>query len=309
MKTLVIALGGNMLLRKGESGTFDAQLENAKRTAKRIAGLIERGYRVVITHGNGPQVGNILIQQEKGRDEVPAMPLDVCVAESQGEIGYMLQRALRAELIKRGIKRPVATIVTQVRVDENDAAFKNPTKPIGPFYSKQEAAKLSKKTGALFKEDAGRGYRRVVPSPKPREIVEKDAVRRMIKGGVIVIASGGGGIPVVKRGNRFRGVEAVIDKDLAAAVLAEDVDADMLIILTDVKAVFLDYRGKCEIELRKTTPEDASRYMKEGHFAPGSMGPKVQAAIDFALKGGRTIITSPRYLEKALKGDAGTLIE
>ncbi|MCX6775954.1 MAG: carbamate kinase [Candidatus Micrarchaeota archaeon] len=310
MKTLVIALGGNMLLRKGESGTFDAQLENAKRTAKRIADLIGRGYRVIITHGNGPQVGSILIQQEKGRDEVPAMPLDVCVAESQGEIGYMLQRALRAELIKRGINRPVATIVTQVRVDENDQAFKNPTKPIGPFYSKQEAGKLSRQTGSLFKEDAGRGYRRVVPSPKPKEIVEKDAIRRMIKGGVIVIASGGGGIPVVKRRNMFWGVEAVIDKDLAAAVLAEDVKADMLIILTDIKAVFLNYRkGRgCEMELRKTTPEDAARYLKEGHFAPGSMGPKVQAAIDFALKGGKTIITSPKYLEDAMKGDAGTLI-
>jgi carbamate kinase len=311
MKTLVIALGGNMLLRKGESGTFDAQLENAKRTAKRIAGLIGRGYRVVITHGNGPQVGSILIQQENAREEVPAMPLDVCVAESQGEIGYMLQRALRAELIKRGIKRPVATIVTQVRVDERDEAFKNPTKPIGPFYSKQEADKLSKQTGSPFKEDAGRGYRRVVPSPKPKEIVEKDAIRRMIKGGVIVIASGGGGIPVIKRGGKFRGVEAVIDKDLAAAVLAEDVKADMLIILTDVKAVFLNYRGGrgVEMELRKTTPEDAARYMKEGHFAPGSMKPKVQAAIDFSLKGGKTIITSPKYLEEALKGDAGTLIE
>jgi len=311
MKTLVIALGGNMLLRKGESGTFDAQLENAKRTAKRIAGLIERGYRVIITHGNGPQVGSILIQQEKGREEVPAMPLDVCVAESQGEIGYMLQRALRAELIRRGIKRPVATIVTQVRVDERDEAFRNPTKPIGPFYSKREAGRLSRQTGSLFKEDAGRGYRRVVPSPRPKEIVEKDAIRRMIKGGVIVIASGGGGIPVVKKRNIFRGVEAVIDKDLAAAVLAEDVKADMLIILTDIKAVFLNYRkGRgCEMELRKTTPEDAARYLKEGHFAPGSMGPKVQAAIDFALKGGKTIITSPRYLEDAMKGDAGTLIE
>ncbi len=311
MKTLVIALGGNMLLRKGESGTFDVQLENAKRTAKRIAGLIEKGNRVVITHGNGPQVGSILIQQEKGKDEVPAMPLDVCVAESQGEIGYMLQRALRAELIKRGINKPVATIVTQVRVDENDSAFKNPTKPIGPFYSKEEAKKLSRQTSSLFKEDAGRGYRRVVPSPKPKEIVEKDAIRRMIKGGVIVIASGGGGIPVVKRGSKFRGVEAVIDKDLAAAVLAEDVKADMLIILTDVKAVFLNYGGGkgCEMELRKTTSEDATRYMKEGHFAPGSMKPKVQAAIEFALRGGRTIITSPKYLEAALKGDAGTLIE
>ena len=311
MKTLVIALGGNMLLRKGESGTFDAQLENAKRTAKRIASLVVRGYRVVISHGNGPQVGSILIQQEKARDEVPAMPLDVCVAESQGEIGYMLQRALRAELIKRGIKRPVATVVTQVRVDERDEAFKNPTKPIGPFYSKHEAEKLSRQTGCPFKEDAGRGYRRVVPSPKPKEIVEKDAIRRMVKCGVIVIASGGGGIPVIKRGDKFRGVEAVIDKDLAAAVLAEDVKADMLIILTDVKAVFLNYRGGrgVEMELRKTTPEDAARYMKEGHFAPGSMKPKVQAAINFALGGGKTIITSPRYLEAALKGDAGTLIE
>lgn len=311
MRTLVIALGGNMLLRKGESGTFDAQLGNAKRTAKRIADLIQRGYKVVITHGNGPQVGSILIQQEKGRDEVPEMPLDVCVAESQGEIGYMLQRALRAELVKRGINRPVATIVTQVRVDEKDDAFRNPSKPIGPFYSKREAEKLSRQTGSPFKEDAGRGYRRVVPSPKPMEIVEKDAIRRMIKGGVIVIASGGGGIPVVRRGTKFRGVEAVIDKDLAAAVLAEDVNADMLIILTDVKAVFLNYRsGKgVEMELRKTTPEDAARYMGEGHFAAGSMKPKVQAAIDFALKGGKTIITSPRYLEDALKGDAGTLIE
>jgi len=311
MKTLVIALGGNMLLQKGESGTFEDQLKNAKKTAKLIAELIEKGYEVIISHGNGPQVGGILIQQEKGKDEVPAMPLDVCVAESQGEIGYMLQRALGEELMKRGINRPVATVVTQVLVDEKDDAFKNPTKPIGPFYSKKQAGKLTKETGYLFKEDAGRGYRRVVPSPEPKEIVEKDAIKRMVKGDVVVIASGGGGIPVVRRGNKLKGVEAVIDKDLAAAVLAEDVGADMLIILTDVKAVFLNYRkGKgCEMELRKTTAENAEKYMEEGHFAPGSMKPKVQAAINFARKGGKTIITSPKYLEKALKGDAGTLIE
>jgi len=309
MKTLVLALGGNMLLRKGESGTFEAQLENAKRVAKQIAVLILKGYRVIITHGNGPQVGNILIQQEKGKDDVPAMPLDVCVAESQGEIGYMLQRALSAELMRRRVNRPVATVVTQVLVDERDKAFKRPTKPIGPFYLKEEAERLSKKSDYLFKEDAGRGYRKVVPSPKPKEILEKDAIKKMVNGGVIVIASGGGGIPVVKKNGKFRGVEAVIDKDLAAAVLAEEVGADMLLILTDVKAAYLNYGKPGQTEVRKMKVKYAEKYLKEGHFSPGSMGPKVQAGIEFAKNGGKTIITSPEFLIDAIRGNAGTLIE
>jgi len=294
MKTAVVALGGNAFQPAGEKWSFERLLRNVDKTCE-ILKILTKKYKLVISHGNAPQVGLLLLQQES-TSLAPQMPLDVLDAMTQGQLGYLIQKALYEKL-----KAKAVTVITQVLVDSNDPAFNKPTKPIGPYYKKRIEKNMVKQPG---------GWRKVVASPKPLRIIEIDEIKSLVKSGYIVIACGGGGIPVVKRGNRFRGVEAVIDKDLAAAVLAEDVDADMLIILTDVKAVFLNYRkGRGEMELRKTTAEYAGNYMKEGHFAPGSMGPKVQAAINFSMKGGRTIITSPKYLEKALMGDAGTLIE
>lgn len=295
MKTAVVALGGNAFQPAGEKWSYKQLVRNVDNTCE-ILKVLTKNYRLVISHGNAPQVGLLLLQQESTA-LAPKMPLDVLDAMTQGQLGYLIQNALNERL-----KAKAVTVITQVLVDSHDPAFKHPTKPIGPYYKKRIEENMVRQPG---------GWRRVVASPKPLRIIEIDEIKSLVKSGYVVITCGGGGIPVVKEGGELRGIEAVIDKDLAAAVLAEDVKADMLIILTDIKAVFLNYRkGRgCEMELRKTTPEDAARYMKEGHFAPGSMGPKVQAAIDFALKGGKTIITSPKYLEDAMKGDAGTLIE
>ncbi|NYZ76214.1 carbamate kinase [Candidatus Micrarchaeota archaeon] len=295
MKTAVVALGGNAFQPAGEKWSYKQLARNVDKTCE-ILKILTKKYRLVISHGNAPQVGLLMLQQESTA-LAPKMPLDVLDAMTQGQLGYLIQKALNEKL-----KAKAVTVITQVLVDSHDPAFRHPTKPIGPYYKKKIEEDMVKQPG---------GWRRVVASPKPLRIIEIDEIKSLVKSGYVVISCGGGGIPVVKDKGKLIGVEAVIDKDLAAAVLAEDVKADMLIILTDVKAVFLNYRGGkgCEMELRKTTPEDAQRYMKEGHFAPGSMGPKVQAAIDFALKGGKTIITSPRYMEEALKGDAGTLIE
>lgn len=295
MKTAVVALGGNAFQPAGEKWSYKQLARNVDNTCEMLRVLTKK-YKLVISHGNAPQVGLLLLQQESTA-LAPKMPLDVLDAMTQGQLGYLTQKALNEKLRAKAV-----TVVTQVLVDSHDPAFRHPTKPIGPYYKKKIEENMVKQPG---------GWRRVVASPKPLRIVEIDEIKSLVKSGYVVIACGGGGIPVVREKGKLVGVEAVIDKDLAAAVLAEDVKADMLIILTDVKAVFLNYRGGrgVEMELRKTTPEDAARYMKEGHFAPGSMKPKVQAAIDFSLKGGKTIITSPRYLEAALKGDAGTLIE
>lgn len=312
-KRIVVALGGNAILRPGQKGTYKEQLENVKNTTLQIANMVKEGYEVVITHGNGPQVGAVLLQNEGGEKlyNVPSMPMDVCGAETQGFIGYMIQQSLLNEFIKNDIKKSVTTVVTQVLVSKDDPAFSNPTKPVGPFYSKEEAEKRQKeKPDEVWIEDSGRGYRRVVPSPDPKAIIEKDVVNCLISNGNIVIASGGGGIPVIKEDDgTYRGVEAVIDKDLAGEKLAQEVDADILLILTDVPNVYINYRKENEKALGEIKASEMEEYQKEGHFKAGSMGPKVKAALRFVKNGGKmAIITALEKAVDALEGKAGTRI-
>ena len=310
-KVVVIALGGNAILQPGQKGTFEEQMKNVETTCKQLTQMVLSGkYKIVITHGNGPQVGNILLQNETAKGVAAPMPLYVCGAESQGLIGYMIQQSLHNLLQDVGKGDiPVATVVTQVVVDKNDPAFQNPTKPVGPFYSKEEAKRLADEKGYHVKEDAGRGWRRVVPSPDPLEIFEKEAIRQLIAARSIVIASGGGGIPVVKKDGKLEGVDAVIDKDLAGERLAVDVEAKVFLILTDVDEVKLNYKTPQERGISKMTVEEAKRYRDEGHFAKGSMEPKVRAAIRFIEAGGeKAIITSLGKAMDALEGKAGTTI-
>lgn len=308
-RACVIALGGNAILPSKSSGSIKEQLRTIKKMMEQVASLIEAGWRVVITHGNGPQVGNILLQQERAKDIVPPMPLDVCGAQTQGQIGYLIQQALRNILRRKKLTNPVVTLVTQVEVDRNDPAFSSPTKPIGPFYSKEEAAKLRRK-GFVVIEDSGRGWRRIVPSPKPIRIMEGPALKGLISKGAVVIACGGGGIPVIReKDGSLSGVEAVIDKDLAAEIIAKEVKAEMLLFVTDVKKVAINFGKPNQRWLDKMTIEDAKRYLKEGHFPSGSMGPKIQATIDFIERGGnKVLIASPSKISRAVKGKAGTRI-
>ena len=310
-KVTVIALGGNAILQPGQRGTFAEQMKNVETTCQQLAQMVESGkYKIIITHGNGPQVGNILLQNETAKDVAAPMPLYVCGAESQGLIGYMMQQTLHNLLVDKGKGSiPIATVVTQVVVDKDDQAFQNPSKPVGPFYSEEEAKKLQQEKGYHIKEDAGRGWRRVVPSPDPIQIFEKDAVRQLVEARSIVIASGGGGIPVVKEGEKLVGVDAVIDKDLAGERLAVDVEAKIFLILTDVDQVKLNYKTPQEKGLSQITVEEAKKYHAEGHFAKGSMEPKVRAAIRFIEAGGeRAVITSLDKAVDALDGKAGTTI-
>ena len=310
-KVTVIALGGNAILQPGQRGTFAEQMKNVETTCHQLAQMVESGkYKIIVTHGNGPQVGNILLQNETAKDVAAPMPLYVCGAESQGLIGYMMQQTLHNLLVDKGKGAiPVATVVTQVVVDKQDQAFQNPTKPVGPFYSEEEAKKLESEKGYHIKEDAGRGWRRVVPSPDPIEIFEKEAVRQLVEARSIVIASGGGGIPVLKEGEKLVGVDAVIDKDLAGERLAVDVEAKIFLVLTDVDQVKLNYKTPQEKGLSQITVEEAKKYHAEGHFAKGSMEPKVRAAIRFIEAGGeRAIITSLDKAVAALDGKAGTTI-
>jgi carbamate kinase len=310
-KLVVVALGGNAILQPGQRGTFEEQMKNVHVTCEQLAHMVDSGkYKIVVTHGNGPQVGNILLQNEVGKEVAAPMPLYVCGAESQGLIGYMIQQNLINLLAAKGRGSiPVATIVTQVVVDKADPAFANPTKPVGPFYSADEAARLKKEKGYDVKEDAGRGWRRVVPSPDPVEIFEKEAIRQLVDARTIVIASGGGGIPVVRENGGLKGVDAVIDKDLAGERLAADVKASIFMILTDVAQVKLHYKTPQETSLARMTVAEAKTYAAEGHFAKGSMEPKVRAAIRFIESGGeRAIITSLDKATDALEGKAGTTI-
>lgn len=306
-KRVVIALGGNAL-----GNTLPEQMQAVKITAKAIVDLIEEGCEVVVAHGNGPQVGmvnNAMIALTHEDQEQPNTPLSVCVAMSQAYIGYDLQNALREELLNRGITGiPVATMITQVRVDEHDPAFEHPSKPIGKFVSAKQAKQIEENFGYMMKEDSGRGYRRVVASPKPAEIVELDTIRTMVDSGNLVIACGGGGIPVVRQGNHLKGASAVIDKDFASCLLAKELDADYLIILTAVEKVALNFGTPEEKWLAHVSIDEAKRYIAEGHFAPGSMLPKVQAAVDFAAsKFGRTaLITLLEKSRDAVQGKTGT---
>jgi carbamate kinase len=312
IETLVVALGGNAIKSAGERGTAAEQFANISKAMTSVAELADRGYRVVMTHGNGPQVGTILVQQAAAEEAegIPAMPMDVAGAMSQGQIGYMMQQCLQNELRRRGKPWPVATVVTQMVVDPNDPAFQNPTKPVGPFYT-QEKAEALRAQGFVVIEDSGRGYRRVVPSPAPVAIAEIYAIRTLINAGALVISAGGGGVPVSRDpdGN-LRGVEAVIDKDLGAALLAQKLDADRLLILTDVEQVYINYRKPDQQALSHITLEEAKRYLEAGHFTSGSMGPKVKAAVNFVEAGGKqAIITHLHSALRALTGETGTSIE
>ena len=310
-KRVVIALGGNAILQRGQRGTYEEQMSNVRKTAKQIVEIIlDNDYDVIITHGNGPQVGNLLLQQDAGEAyNIPAQPMDVCGAMTQGQIGYMIQQAITNELKKRGIYKPVATIVTQVLVDKDDPAFQNPSKPVGPFYDEETAKKLAREKGWVVIEDSGRGWRRIVPSPDPKDIVEKDVIRDLVERGFIVIASGGGGIPVVEEDGRLKGVEAVIDKDLAGEKLAEVVNADVFMILTDVNGAAINYGKPDERWLGRVTVGELRRYYEEGHFKKGSMGPKVLAAMRFVEWGGeRAVIAALDKTVQALKQKTGTQV-
>lgn len=310
---IVLALGGNALQKDSKDKSAEGQLQACRQTAVSVADLIEDGHEVSIVHGNGPQVGQILASIELAHqvdNGNPLFPFDVVDAFSEGYIGYHLQNTIREELLKRGIKKSVDTITTQVIVDKNDPGFKNPTKPIGSFYSKEEAEKLEKDKGYTMKEDAGRGYRRVVASPKPVDIVEKEAIKTMVDNGFVVIACGGGGIPVVEDGNSLIGVPAVIDKDFAAEKLAEILDADALLILTAVDRVCINFNKPNQEALKEINLEKVDRYIEEGQFAPGSMLPKVEACKKFVLSGEdkMAIIASLSNAKAALRGESGTKI-
>ncbi|HUS15900.1 MAG TPA: carbamate kinase [Chloroflexia bacterium] len=310
-ETLVIALGGNAIKAAGEQGTSTEQFRNVQRAADTVAELVVRGYRVVVTHGNGPQVGNLLIQQAAGAAQVPAMPMDVAGAMTQGWIGYMIQQCLRNALVRRGhpAARAVTTIITQTIVDRGDPAFENPTKPVGPFYGADDAQRM-RYAGMRLVEDSGRGWRRIVASPQPRAIAEIDAIGAMLRDGMLVIAGGGGGIPVIQEADgTLTGVEAVIDKDLGAAMLAQQVGATRLLILTDVEKVAIHYKKPDQRDLDHLTPGEARAYLGEGYFAKGSMGPKVQAAVNFVEAGGeQAIITQLFAALDALAGKTGTVV-
>ncbi|HYG58573.1 MAG TPA: carbamate kinase [Symbiobacteriaceae bacterium] len=309
MSTIVIALGGNAILQPGQAGTAAEQSENIRKTCVQIAGLIEAGHRVVVTHGNGPQVGNLLIQQEEASAVVPPMPMDVAGAMSQGMLGYWIQNQIDNLLRARGIVKPVVTLVTQVLVDRQDAAFKNPTKPVGPFYTPAKAERLMNERGWHMKEDAGRGWRRVVPSPDPQAIWEKEAIKTLVDAGAMVICSGGGGVPVYVDENHVYGCEAVIDKDLAGQRLAADVGADLFCILTDVPQVCLRYKQPDQEILDRVSAAQMREYAREGHFKAGSMGPKVEAILRFVESTGRWgVIACLDQATLAVEGKAGTVI-
>lgn len=306
----LVALGGNAILKHKEAGTAEEQFENIRSTSRILVELIREGYRIAITHGNGPQVGDILLRNELAKSTLPPMPLDLCGAESQGMIGYMLQVSMHNELRSAKIKAPVVTVLTQTLVDKKDSAFKNPTKPIGPFYSAMEASRLRREKGWTIIDDSGRGYRRVVPSPLPQTIIEASSIKELFDLRVIVIAAGGGGIPVTTDDSgQIQGVEAVVDKDHSAAVLAQVIGAEVLLIITDVEQVALNYGLPNQKSIHDMTVKQAKKYLVEGHFQSGSMRPKIESSIRFVESGGkRVVITSVNLAKQGLKGTAGTTI-
>jgi carbamate kinase len=304
---ILVALGGNALIKSGQRGSIEEQAANLRHSLAGIVELIRRGRRLIITHGNGPQVGHILIRVEEARGKAYALPLDVCVAQSQGEIGYLIQQGLQDLLRRSGVERPVATLVSRTLVDQDDPRMRTPTKPVGPFYTREQAA-LLKDRGYPVVEDSHRGYRRVVPSPVPLRILEADVIRRLCEAGVIVIAAGGGGIPTaIAADGTAVGIEAVVDKDLASSVLAVAVGVERILDLTAVERVKLHFDTPREQALKSLTVAEAKRYLAEGHFSPGSMQPKIEAAVHFLERGGReVIITTPEKAVDAFEGEAGT---
>ncbi len=307
MKTMLLAVGGNSLIRAGEKRTVAQQRANAQRTAVEIVGLCQAGHRIVLTHGNGPQVGAALLRSERAANQVPGHPLDVCNATTQGEIGYLLQQSLESELNRAGLDISVVTVVTQTVVSPDDPAMRHPTKPIGPFYSRNEAEERQRQFGWEIVEDAARGYRRVVPSPEPIEIVEFNVIRELFDRGVLVIACGGGGIPVIWKNGKLEGVDAVLDKDRASGLLASLLGVDQFVISTDSPYVYVDYKKSTQRPLLQVSAAELQEYLDQGHFPPGNMGPKAESVLRFLRSGGReAIITSSENLRKAVAGEAGT---
>jgi carbamate kinase len=308
-KLILIAVGGNALIRAGQKGTAQEQFENAVETANAVVQLIRAGHRVVLTHGNGPQVGAMLTRSELAAAYAYRMPLDTCVAATQGEIGYVLQYAMWQAMQASGVKTPVVSLVTQVLVDKDDPAFREPSKPIGPFYTRDVADRYRDLFDWVMREDASRGFRRVVPSPEPREIIELEAIRACVERGLVVIAGGGGGVPVFNDHDITKGVEAVIDKDLTSAILAAQLEADLFVIATDVDRVCLDYRKPTERPVDRLTVSECRAHLAAGQFPAGSMGPKMHAAMKFIERGGlAAVITNHQHLFDAVHGQGGTRV-
>ncbi len=309
-KTVVVALGGNAITREYEEGNISQQFKNTRQSLLSVIELIKRGYNVVITHGNGPQVGNALIRVEETRHTVPPLPLGVIVADLEGGMGYMIEQCLQNKMNERKMELPVVTVLTQVLVDQNDPSIHNPAKFVGPFYKKEQIKELEKQRGWTIKEDPGRGFRRVVPSPVPKEIIQKNIIKLLISNNIIVIAAGGGGIPVYRdESGWLEGVNGVIDKDLASAVLAKDIGAKDLLILTSVDKVSINFGKENQKDFDSLTVNEANKYFEEGHFPKGSMGPKIRAAISFLENGGEKVtISSIEKAVESLDGKSGTVI-
>lgn len=309
-KRIVVALGGNAIL--SDDPSTEGQMKALRHTSKQLVELIKQGHELIISHGNGPQVGNLLLQQAIAQsDKNPALSLDTCVAMTQGSIGYWLQKTMNEAMVEAGLNKQVASVVTQVVVDENDPAFTNPTKPIGPFFSQEEAEKAAAENGETYVEDAGRGYRKVVPSPKPQTIVEYPIIKTLIENSYVTISAGGGGIPVKKVANGYEGVEAVIDKDFASAKLANLVEADYLFILTGVDNVYVNYNQPNQAKLEEVTVDQLRNWINEDQFAPGSMLPKVEAAISFveSRPGSKAVITSLENINSIFTGGSATVVQ
>jgi carbamate kinase len=309
-KLAVVAFGGNALLRPEDRGTQEEQIARAKQAARWLAEIVRHGYKLIVVHGNGPQVGNILVQAEEASTKIPPQSLDVCVAQTEGSMGFLLQQAIRNRLDGIGLGGDVATILTEVEVDPTDPAFKRPTKPIGPFFTRYRAEALERDLGWTMREDAGRGWRHVVPSPRPLRILNIETIEHMLNGAAVVIAAGGGGIPVIRgRDGQWRGVEAVIDKDFSSSLLASELKAEMYVVLTGVAKVAIDFEKPAQKTLDRITVAEAQRYLAEGQFPAGSMGPKIEAAIQFVTRGGKQVlITDVEHLRDALAGREGTVV-
>ena len=309
-KLAVVAFGGNALLRPEDRGTHEEQIARAKQAARWLAEIVVRGYQLIVVHGNGPQVGNILIQAEEASTKVPPQSLDVAVAQTEGSMGFLLQQAIRNRLDSIGASGEVATVLTEVQVDPNDPGFKRPSKPIGPFFTRYRAEALERDLGWTMREDAGRGWRHVVPSPRPLRILNTAVIVQMLQWAKVVIAAGGGGIPVVRgRDGQWRGIEAVIDKDYASSLLAAEMKADLYVILTGVARVSLDFGKPNERAIDRMTADEAEKHLREGQFPAGSMGPKIEAAVQFVRGGGsEVVITDVEHLREGLEGRAGTRI-
>ena len=306
----VVAFGGNALLRPEDRGTQEEQIARAKQAARWLAEIARLGYKLIVVHGNGPQVGNILVQAEEASTKIPPQSLDVCVAQTEGSIGFVLQQAIRNRLESIGSGGEVATILTEVEVDPNDPAFKRPTKPIGPFFTRYRAEALERDLGWTMREDSGRGWRHVVPSPRPLRVLNVNTISRMTESAAVVIAAGGGGVPVIRgRDGQWRGIEAVIDKDFASALLANELKADLFIILTGVAKVAIDYGKPTQRDIDRMSVAEAEKHLAAGQFPSGSMGPKIEAAVQFVRSSGKQVlITDVEHLREAIEGRDGTLV-